>query len=231
PWGPPGMASFVRTHPTMSVGAEESTPKSFCLVMDSSLISIDAFCQPTRLLAPGVQHGEAADLGSEMLRVSSNVLEGLREGAKEQPIERARVLECQRPEVVRERKDHMTVGGLQELLFAGGEPRRLGRTVTFRAAAVAARVVRLLFVPTVVALGDMSAQGRGATQRDGAQGPVLLTRQGRPIAGQKGGAMLAHHLGDFQRRPTHGSRSRLAGKARASKGLSVAWSAGCATWR
>src|SRR5438445_11350135 len=48
PWGPPGMASFVRTHPTMSVGAEESTPKSFCLVMDSSLISIDAFCQPTR---------------------------------------------------------------------------------------------------------------------------------------------------------------------------------------
>ena len=32
----------------MSVGAEESTPKSFCSVMDSSLISIDAFCQPTR---------------------------------------------------------------------------------------------------------------------------------------------------------------------------------------
>src|SRR6266508_436708 len=48
PWGPPGMASFVRTHPPMSVGAEESTPKSFCSVMDSSLISIDAFCQPTR---------------------------------------------------------------------------------------------------------------------------------------------------------------------------------------
>src|SRR6266436_1291809 len=48
PWGPAGMASFVRTHPTMSVGAEESTPKSFCSVMDSSLISIDAFCQPTR---------------------------------------------------------------------------------------------------------------------------------------------------------------------------------------
>ena len=35
----------------MSVGAEGSTPKSFCSVMDSSLISIDAFCQPTSLLA------------------------------------------------------------------------------------------------------------------------------------------------------------------------------------
>jgi len=32
----------------MSVGAEGSTPKSFCSVMDSPLISIDAFCQPTR---------------------------------------------------------------------------------------------------------------------------------------------------------------------------------------
>src|SRR6267154_4543466 len=50
PWGPPGMARCVRAHPTMSVGAEESTPKSFCSVMDSSLISIDAFCQPTRLI-------------------------------------------------------------------------------------------------------------------------------------------------------------------------------------
>lgn len=35
----------------MSVGAEGSTPKSFCSVMDSSLISIDAFCQPTRIAA------------------------------------------------------------------------------------------------------------------------------------------------------------------------------------
>src|SRR6266508_1803522 len=53
PWGPPGMASFVRTHPPMSVGAEESTPKSFCSVMDSSLISIDAFCQPTSPVLSG----------------------------------------------------------------------------------------------------------------------------------------------------------------------------------
>ena len=38
------------------------------------------------LLAPGVQHGEAADLGAEMLRVPSDVLEG-----RWRPCERAAI--------------------------------------------------------------------------------------------------------------------------------------------
>ena len=47
------------------------------------------------LLAPGVQHGKAANRRAGMLGVSGNVLEGLRHSAKEQPIEQARVLERQ----------------------------------------------------------------------------------------------------------------------------------------
>jgi hypothetical protein len=35
------------------------------------------------LLAPGVQHGETADLRPKMLRVPGDVLEGLGNGAKE----------------------------------------------------------------------------------------------------------------------------------------------------
>ena len=60
---------------------------------------------------------------------------------------------------------------------------------------------------------------------------MLLAREGGAIAGQKGGAMLAHHISDFERRRTHGSCPSSAGKARASRGLSVACSAGWATWR
>ena len=48
-----------------------------------------------QLLAPGVQHGEAANLRPEMLGVPGDVLERLRHGAKEQTIEQARVLERQ----------------------------------------------------------------------------------------------------------------------------------------
>ena len=125
----------------------------------------------------------------------------------------------------------MDVGRVEHLALPGREPRGLGRAMAFGAAAVAARVVRLDLVATVVALGDMAPEGGGPTQRDGPQGPVLRAREGGPIAGQKGVAMLAHHIGHFQWRATHGSCSRSAGKARASRGLSVACSAGWATWR
>ena len=40
-----------------------------------------------QLLAPGVEHGEAAELGPEMLGGLGNVLECLGSGAKEQAIE------------------------------------------------------------------------------------------------------------------------------------------------
>jgi hypothetical protein len=44
------------------------------------------------LLAPGVEHGQAPDLRAEMRGGSGDVLEGLGDGMKEQPIEEARVL-------------------------------------------------------------------------------------------------------------------------------------------
>jgi len=50
-----------------------------------------------QLLAPGVQHGEATDLGPEMLRVPGDILEALGDGAKEQAIEVAGVLQRQGP--------------------------------------------------------------------------------------------------------------------------------------
>ena len=125
------------------------------------------------LLAPGVEHGKAPDLCTQMLGVPSDILERLRYGTKEQPVEEAGVLQRQRPKVVREGKTDMAVGGLEEFLLAGGKPRGLRGAMTFGTAAVPARVVRLDFVPTMVALGDMAAQSSRATQCDGAQGPVL----------------------------------------------------------
>ena len=124
------------------------------------------------LLAPRVEHSEAANLGPEMLWVPGDVLEGSGHRAKEQTIEQARVLECQWPQSVRQGKDHMTVRGIEELSLPRGEPRGLRRAVTFGAAAVPARVVRLDCVATVVALRDMAAEGSGPAHGDRPQGPV-----------------------------------------------------------
>jgi len=126
-----------------------------------------------QLLAPGVEHGEATDLRPEMFGGLGNVLECLGNGAKEQAIEWARVLEHQRPQIVWQGKDDMGVGRLEHLAFPGREPRRLRRAMTFGAATVAAGVVGLDLVATLVTLGDVAAQGGRATQRESAQRPVL----------------------------------------------------------
>ena len=115
------------------------------------------------LLAPGVEHGEAADLRAEMLGGPGDVLERLGDGAKEEAIEVAGILEGQGPQSVRQGKDDMDVGRREHLTFPGHEPGSLRGAMTFRTAAVPARVVRLSLVPTMVALGDMSAQGGGPT--------------------------------------------------------------------
>src|SRR5262249_39065860 len=129
-----------------------------------------------QLLAPRVEHGEAADLCPEMLRVPSDLLECLRHRAKEQTIEVVGVLQRQRPKVVRQGKNHMTVCGSEEFLLSGGEPRRLGRAMTFGTAAVPTRVVGLDFVSAVVALRDMATEGGRPTYSDGPQGAMLLPR-------------------------------------------------------
>ena len=82
-----------------------------------------------QLLAPGVEDGEAADLGPEMLGVPSDVLERLGDRAKEQAIEWAWILKHQGTQVVRQSKDDMRVGRLEHLAFPGGEPRGLGGAV------------------------------------------------------------------------------------------------------
>jgi hypothetical protein len=126
-----------------------------------------------QLLAPGVEHGEATNLRPEMFGGLGNVLECLGNGAKEQAIEWARVLEHQRPQVVWQGKDDMGVGRLEHLAFPSRKPRRLRRAMTFGAATVAAGVVRLDLVATLVALGDVAPERSRPTHRDGAQRPVL----------------------------------------------------------
>src|SRR5947209_19286391 len=72
----------------------------------------------------------------------------------------------------------------------------------------------------------MPPKGRGPAHGDSPQGPVLLATQGVPVARQKGGAMLVHHIGDFEWQATHGSGSKGAGNARATRGLAVGVSPG-----
>ena len=50
-----------------------------------------------QLLAPGVEHRKAPDLGAEILGIPSDILERLRDGTKEQPVEEAGVCSASGP--------------------------------------------------------------------------------------------------------------------------------------
>ena len=126
------------------------------------------------LTAPGMEHGQAADLRPQMLGVASNVDQGLRHAAKQEGIEGTGVVQDQWAEVLGQAKDDVLVGGVKHLALALCEPRRLGYAVAFRAATVATRIVRDALVATVVTPRFVTTKGRGATQRDGPQGAMLF---------------------------------------------------------
>jgi hypothetical protein len=67
---------------------------------------------------------------------------------------------------VRQGKDYVDVGRVEHLALPGREPRGLVGAVALGTAPMAAGVVGLDLVATVVALADMSAQGGRATERD-----------------------------------------------------------------
>jgi hypothetical protein len=157
------------------------------------------------LLAPGMEHRQTAELGPEMLGVDADVQKALGYGMKEEGIEQVGILKDEGTEFLWQGRNHMDVRCRQDFSLSIGEPSGLGRTVTFWATTVPARIIRRLLVLAAVALGQVAAEGRRAAQLDGAQGAMLGAAQPVPIALQEGLAMLAHHVSDFKPRATHDS--------------------------
>jgi hypothetical protein len=109
------------------------------------------------LLAPGMEHCQAAEVRPEMLGVASDVLERLCHRAKEHAVEHAGIVEAQGAEGVRQGKHHMDVGDVKYLTFPGGEPGRLGGAVALGAVPIATGVVTEPFRPAGLTNFDMTA--------------------------------------------------------------------------
>jgi hypothetical protein len=181
--------------------------------------------------APGGPHGNAPQLRAKRLGGPGAVLQRLGDGAQAEPREQTWVLECQGPQGVRPGDEDVGGGRVEPLTLPGGQPCGLGGAMACRAATVAAGVVRLDRVATLIALGEVASQGGRPAHRESPQRPMRLTREGGPSARQPGVAMLGHAIGHCQLRPTPGRLSRSAGQARASRGRAGADSAGWATGR
>ena len=77
-------------------------------------------------LAPGMQHCQEADLGAEVFRIGSNRAQRLGCGGKENVVDDSLILQCQRSQLLRQRKHDMEVLHRQEVCQARLEPAGFG---------------------------------------------------------------------------------------------------------
>jgi len=115
------------------------------------------------VLPPGVEHHQEADLGTQVLRIPCNREQGLRGSPKKEAVNLSFVLKRYRADLIRESKDHVEILDLQEMRRFLIKPFGSGRSLTFRAMPITARVIRELHVPAVVALAFMATKSGGAT--------------------------------------------------------------------
>jgi hypothetical protein len=128
-----------------------------------------------KVLSPGVQERQAADLGAEMLWISGERQKGFRRGAKQHAVDGAAILECQRSQFVREGENDVEVLDVENLLLTGLKPCGTGSALTLWAMPVTAGVVDADDVPTLVALLRMTTEdGRPALHEVGQNATLLL---------------------------------------------------------
>jgi hypothetical protein len=110
-----------------------------------------------QVLAPGVEDGEEAEIGSQVFRVAREGEQGLGNGAQEDAVNHAWVLESEGVEWGGDSEDDVKVGNGEEFGLAAGEPTGALRVLALGAMPIAAGVVGDALMLAVGALFDVTA--------------------------------------------------------------------------
>ena len=117
------------------------------------------------LLPPRVQDHQHPDPCSQVLGVGRYLQESLLGGVEEQPIQELAVAQGQRAELVGQGEDDVEVGYGQEVGLTFGQPGCPLASTALRTASVAAGMIVVPDLGAVIALGDVTAQGGRAAER------------------------------------------------------------------
>ena len=93
-------------------------------------------------MAPGVQHGDEADVSAEMLGIGGDSPEGSGGGSEQRAVDFALVLQCQRRQLGGQSEDDVEIGDRQEILAALFQPLGALLRLALGTVAIAAGVVR-----------------------------------------------------------------------------------------
>ena len=153
-------------------------------------------------LAPGVQNGAKAALGSSVLGISGDGAQRSGHSLAQKSIDDLLVLEGQCGDGLRQGEDHVAVEHGQSRLLASLAPAGLGQRWTRGAMAGAAGVVSRALVAArgIVARLEMAAQRGGAAPQDGPPHGLLEPGAGSLVGVEKRGTVEAHTIRDFSRR-------------------------------
>ena len=156
-----------------------------------------------QVLAPGVEHGEKADLSTEVLGIGGDGAQSLRRSPEQDTIELSLVLIGNCCNLLWYGEDHVEVLGVQKLGLAILEPLSPGERLAFWAMPIGARVVSVALMATVVTLLQMAAQGSGAADLDRGHDTALRHRQRSAIVLTIGFAVAAKHIRHLKLRAIH----------------------------
>jgi hypothetical protein len=151
-----------------------------------------------QVLAPGVQHGQEADLRTEMCRVGGDGAQRLRGCPEQDVVDRGLVLERDHGDLVRHGEHHMEVGHVEQFRVSLLQPLGACETLALRAIPVAARVVSHTLMAAVATTLDVTAKRRGAAAFDRAHGALPCSGQRRAMPVTKSLPEVAEHIRHFQ---------------------------------
>ena len=170
-----------------------------------------------QVLAPGVQHGEEADLGAEVVRIGGDPSQRLRRRAEQYVVDDGLVLERDGRDLVRNGEHDVEVRHVEQLGLAIRHPLRPREPLALRAVPVAARIPGDPAMAAVIALLDMTAERGCAAAFDRVHRAPPRSGQRSAGAITESRAELAEYVRQF--RSLAGHRTRRVRQA-ASSGVS-----------
>ena len=141
---------------------------------------------------PGVQHTQDPDQPADIMWVRGQLDERLGRGAEQDVVEVFLMGADELPQLMGHGEDHVKVGDRQELLTPLCQPGLGVQAMTLGATAVAAGVVDVVFLTTVIALQQVPAQGLGPAVDNIVHGATMA---GQEILAQTAPGSHAHSAG------------------------------------
>jgi hypothetical protein len=174
------------------------------------------------VLPPGMEHRDGADLGTQMLGIGGDQVQGLGHRLEQQAVDKLLVMESDLANWRRQGEHEVEIGHRQQLGLALGQPLGGRRRLTLRTVPVAAGIIGDADLAAALTLLDMAPQSGRAASFDGGHHPPLgaaeMTGMGLAISG----TMVAEDIRHLECRAHAGGLSRM---------TSVADAAGRAGWR